>query len=72
MGTITSKSIGEHEMTNEELSKIMNRNSSITDICQMTLECCIRIAMGQSKDPKKDAIETIRGCGIIASEELAS
>lgn len=52
------------------LEDMANDHQNMIDLCRLFQECVARIAFGKCECPQKDAIETLRGAAIIASEAL--
>lgn len=53
----------------EQMDEMCLRGERIIDIARLATECLARIVLGTSKDPRRDALHTLRGCGIVMSEE---
>lgn len=53
-----------------ELAALQATHYSMIDVNHLLLDCVARVAAGKSSDPRLDACNTLRGCGMIATEAL--
>lgn len=53
-----------------EIDALATEHEYLIDLSRLLLECVHKIAFGKSECPQTDAINTLRGAAIIASEAL--